>query len=226
VLHTSRGALETSFAVACAGVHSDRLLAASDPAAAEGSARIVPFRGDYFALRESARHLCRNLIYPVADPRFPFLGVHASRRPDGEVWAGPNAVLALAREGYRRRDFDVRDTWETLRQPAFRRLARRYWRIGLAEVYRDLSKRAFAGAIRRYLPEVEAADLVPAPAGIRAQALRADGTLEDDFLFAQSARVVHVQNAPSPAATSSLAIAEEIVDRAFSAFGVRLAAAG
>lgn len=222
VVHTSRGPLETAFAVACAGVHSDRLLAASDPTA-EG-AKIVPFRGDYFAFRPSASHLCKNLIYPVPDPRFPFLGVHATRRPDGEIWAGPNAVLALAREGYRRRDLVPRDAWETFASRAFWRLARRYWRIGAAEVYRDVSRRAFAAAIRRYLPEIETDDLVAAPAGIRAQALRPDGTLEDDFVFATSARVVHVQNAPSPAATSSLAIAEEVVDRAFAAFGVAVAA--
>jgi L-2-hydroxyglutarate oxidase LhgO len=211
-VETTRGDLEASHVVACAGLQADRLVARTSPALAEATA-IVPFRGDYFALRPEARRLCRNLIYPVPDPRFPFLGVHVSRRPDGDVWAGPNAVLALAREGYRRRDVNARDALETLRSRPFWRLARRYWRMGLAETFRDVVPRAFAREVARYLPEIRAADLTPAPAGIRPQALRPDGTLVDDFLFAESARVLHVKNAPSPAATSSLAIAEHIADR-------------
>jgi (S)-2-hydroxyglutarate dehydrogenase len=209
---TGRGCLEASHVVACAGLQADRLVARTSPPMPDSTA-IVPFRGDYFALRPEARRLCRNLIYPVPDPRFPFLGVHVSRRPGGEVWAGPNAVVALAREGYRRRDVDARDALETLRSRAFWRLARRYWRMGLAEMYRDVVPRAFAREVARYLPELRAADLEPARAGIRPQALRPDGTLVDDFLFAQSARVLHVKNAPSPAATSSLAIAELVADR-------------
>jgi (S)-2-hydroxyglutarate dehydrogenase len=211
-VETSRGELEAGRVVACAGLQADRLVARTSPAVADPTS-IVPFRGDYFALRPEARRLCRNLIYPVPDPRFPFLGVHVSRRPDGEVWAGPNAVLALAREGYRRRDVNRRDAMETLRSPAFWRLARRYWRMGLMEMYRDVVRRAFAREVARYLPEIRRADLLPAPAGIRPQALRPDGTLVDDFLFAQSARVLHVKNAPSPAATSSLAIAELVADK-------------
>jgi L-2-hydroxyglutarate oxidase len=211
-VRTSRGDLEASFVVACAGVQADRLVARTSPALADSTA-IVPFRGDYYALRPEARALCRNLIYPVPDPRFPFLGVHVSRRPDGEVWAGPNAVVALAREGYRRRDVHARDALETLRSRAFWRLARRYWRMGLAETYRDIVRSAFAREVARYLPEIRPDDLVPAPAGIRPQAVRPDGTLVDDFVFAQSARVLHVENAPSPAATSSLAIAELVADR-------------
>jgi L-2-hydroxyglutarate oxidase LhgO len=210
---TSRGTVGASYAVSCAGLQADRVAGTS-----AGGTAIVPFRGDYFALREQARRLCRNLIYPVPDPRFPFLGVHVNRRPDGEVWAGPNAVMALAREGYRRSDVNLRDAWETLSSRAFRRLVRRYWRLGLLELYRDLSRRAYAAQARRYLPELEADDLVGAPAGIRAQALAPDGTLVDDFLFVESSRVVHVQNAPSPAATSSLAIAAHIADRALSLF--------
>jgi L-2-hydroxyglutarate oxidase LhgO len=209
---TTRGELEAGRVVACAGLQADRLVARTSPSLTDGIA-IVPFRGDYFALRPEARRLCRNLIYPVPDPRFPFLGVHVSRRPDGEVWAGPNAVLALAREGYRRRDINLRDALQTLRSRAFWRLARRYWRMGLAETYRDVVRRAFAREVARYLPEIRRRDLVPAPAGIRPQALRPDGTLVDDFLFAQSARILHVKNAPSPAATSSLAIAELVADR-------------
>jgi len=217
LVETDRGAIEATFVIACAGLHADRLIAAEDA----DEAVILPFRGDYFAFRPEARHLCRTLIYPVPDPQFPFLGVHATRRPDGEVWAGPNAVLALAREGYRRRDLDLRDTWHAVSSRPFWRLARRYWRIGAAELYRDLTKGAFAAAVRRYLPEVQNGDLVPAPAGVRAQAVRRDGTLEDDFLFAGSDRVLHVKNAPSPAATSSLAIADMIVDRALETFGVK-----
>jgi (S)-2-hydroxyglutarate dehydrogenase len=212
-LETSRGPVATSYAVTCAGVQADRLAGANG-----GGTVIVPFRGDYFALRSEAAALCRNLIYPVPDPRFPFLGVHVNRRPNGEVWAGPNAVVALAREGYQRRDVNVRDAWQTLSTPAFRRLVRRHWRVGMLELYRDLSRRAFAAHVRRYLPDVAADDLVAAPAGIRAQALAPDGSLVDDFLFAESRRVVHVQNAPSPAATSSLAIASHIADRALALF--------
>ena len=211
-VETEGGELEASLVVACAGLQADRLVARTSPALPDSTV-IVPFRGDYFALRPEARRLCRNLIYPVPDPRFPFLGVHVSRRPGGEVWAGPNAVLALAREGYRRRDVDGRDALQTLRSRAFWRLARRYWRMGLAEMYRDVVRRAFAREVARYLPELRPGDLEPAPAGIRPQALRPDGTLVDDFLFAQSARVLHVLNAPSPAATSSLAIAELVADR-------------
>jgi L-2-hydroxyglutarate oxidase LhgO len=217
VVHTSRGDVRASFVIACAGVHADNLVE-RDPSGSEDETVIVPFRGDYYAFRPEAIHLCRNLIYPVPDPRFPFLGVHATRRPDGAVWAGPNAVLALAREGYRRRDVDVADLWRTLRSRPFRRFARRYWRIGAAELYRDLSKGAFAAAVRRYLPDVEKSHLTPAPAGIRAQAIRADGLLADDFIFAGRGRVLHVKNAPSPAATSSLAIASMIADRGLAMF--------
>jgi len=199
--------------IACAGVHADTLVGRNG-----GDVRIVPFRGDYFALRPEARRLCRNLIYPVPDPAFPFLGVHVNRRPDGAVWAGPNAVVALAREGYRRRDVNVAEAMRTLTYPGFLRLARNYWQLGLVEVYRDLFKRGYAAQARRYLPEIRADDLVDAPAGIRAQALARDGTLADDFLFAESARVLHVRNAPSPGATSGLAIADHIVDRALAVF--------
>jgi L-2-hydroxyglutarate oxidase LhgO len=215
-VETEQGELEASLVVACAGLQADRLVASTWPPLAD-STSIVPFRGDYFALRPEARRLCRNLIYPVPDPRFPFLGVHVSRRPGGEVWAGPNAVVALAREGYRRRDLDRRDALQTLRSRAFWRLARRYWRMGLAEMYRDVVRRAFAREVARYLPELRPGDLEQARAGIRPQALRPDGTLVDDFLFAQSARVLHVLNAPSPAATSSLAIAELVADRLLAA---------
>jgi (S)-2-hydroxyglutarate dehydrogenase len=212
-IETTRGDLSARYLIACAGVHADAL--AGERAS---ETRILPFRGDYFALRPEARRLCRNLIYPVPDPRFPFLGVHVNRRPDGEVWAGPNAVLALAKEGYRRRDLKPPDAWEALTYPGFLRLARRYWRTGALELYRDLFRRAYAAQARRYLPELEAEDLLPAPAGIRAQAVARDGSLVDDFLFARSPRAVHVRNAPSPAATSALAIAEHVVSEALAVF--------
>jgi L-2-hydroxyglutarate oxidase len=212
LVETTSGAAEAATVVACGGLQADRLIAASGIADTDSSV-IVPFRGDYFAFRDGARRLCRNLIYPVPDPAFPFLGVHVSRRPDGSVWAGPNAVVALAREKYRRRDVDVRDAIATARARPFWRLVAANWRLGFRELYRDVSRRAFAHAVRRYIPEVSADDLEPAPAGIRPQALRPDGSLADDFIFVETARIVHVKNAPSPAATSSLAIAERIADR-------------
>ena len=216
-VETSRGTLEALGVVSCAGLQSDRLVEASGLRDEDRTA-IIPFRGDYYALRPEARKLCRALIYPVPDPRFPFLGVHANRRPDGEVWLGPNAVLALARDRYGKASFDARDAWGTLRSVSFWRLARRHWRTGIGEVYRDVVPRAFVGAARRYLPELSRKDVVPAPAGIRAQAVRMDGTLVDDFLFARSKRVLHVKNAPSPGATASLAIGATIADQALDLF--------
>jgi len=208
-IETTGGFYEARFVVVCAGLHSDRLARLSggrpDPA-------IVPFRGDYYVLRAERRHLVRTNVYPVPDPRFPFLGVHFTPRMDGSVWLGPNAVLAFAREGYRKTDVDLRDLMETLRYPGFRRLALRYWRVGLQELWRDLSKRAFLRDLRRFVPELDEEDLVPGPAGVRAQALSLDGQLIDDFVLERQPGIVHVRNAPSPAATSSLEIARLIVD--------------
>jgi len=211
-ISTARGVVIAGRVLACAGLHADRVARRSG---APAEPRIVPFRGDYWQLRPERRHLARNLIYPVPDPRFPFLGVHVTRRiEDGAVWLGPNAVLAFAREGYRRRDVDLRDLAETLTNPGFLRLAGGYLRTGLAEMYRDVSKRAFVAACRRFLPELTADDVIPGPSGVRAQCLSSSGKLVDDFVFdVQSARVMHVRNAPSPAATSSLAIARAVVDR-------------
>jgi (S)-2-hydroxyglutarate dehydrogenase len=213
VLETAGGELEARRVVTCAGLHSDRVAGLSGGGA---EPRIVPFRGDYWQLRPEARGLCRNLIYPVPDPAFPFLGVHATRRlGTGEVWLGPNAVLAFAREGYRRRDIRPRDLAEALANRGFQRLARRYWRMGAVEMWRDWSKRAFWRSVRRYLPDVGLADMVPGPSGVRAQALDASGTLVDDFTVDVSGdRVLHVRNAPSPAATSSLAIGRLVADAA------------
>jgi L-2-hydroxyglutarate oxidase LhgO len=210
VLETTRGEIHAGAVVVCAGVYADRL-AVADGAPADP--RIVPFRGDYLRLRPERRSLVRGLVYPVPDPRFPFLGVHTTIRPDGDVWLGPNAVLALAREGYRRRDVDVGDLLEVVRAAGFRRLARAHWRTGSAEVARDLSRRLFVRAARRLLPELTVADVLPGPAGIRAQALARDGSLVDDFVFHERGSVLHVRNAPSPGATSSLAIADAIVER-------------
>ena len=196
--------------VNCAGLHSDRITALSGR---ESPAAIVPFRGEYYELVPEARHLCRTLIYPVPDPAFPFLGVHVTKMVDGGVECGPNAVLALAREGYRWRDIDRRDLWEVLSSPAFLKLARKYWRTGRGEMWRSASKGAFVKALQRLVPELEAKHLEAAPAGVRAQALAPAGALLDDFAVAESDRVVNVVNAPSPAATAALAIGSIVADR-------------
>lgn len=202
--------LQAGAVISCAGLHSDRIARLdSDPAVA-----IIPFRGDYYTLSPEARSLCRGLIYPVPDPSLPFLGVHFTRRFDGEVWAGPNAVLATRREGYRRRDLNLRDLVETVRFPGFRGLARRWWRVGAAEIWRDVVKQAFVRDLQRYIPAIRSEQLVFGPSGVRAQAVATDGRLIDDFEVVTTATSVHLVNAPSPAATASLAIAEQLVDRA------------
>jgi L-2-hydroxyglutarate oxidase len=196
--------------VNCAGLHSDRVARLTG---VRPGVQIVPFRGEYYALKPAARRLCRNLIYPTPDARFPFLGVHFTRMIDGSVECGPNAVLAFGREAYRFADVDVRDLAGTLTYPGFLRLARRHWRMGLGELWRSLSKRAFVRALRRLVPAVRAGDLEAAPAGIRAQAVDPGGGLVDDFLVVEGDRVVNVCNAPSPAATASLQIGATVVDR-------------
>ncbi|HEY2372931.1 MAG TPA: L-2-hydroxyglutarate oxidase [Gaiellaceae bacterium] len=201
------GEHEFDLLVLCAGLQSDRLarLAGDDD-----EPRIVPFRGEYYRLKPERERLIRGLLYPVPDPEYPFLGVHFTRRVRGGVDVGPNAVLALAREGYRRRDISVSDVAETLRSRGFRALARRHWRMGMHELRGSLSKAAFAAEARQYVPDVSAADLVPAPAGVRAQALHPDGSLVDDFRIHRLGAITAVRNAPSPGATSSMAIAEHI----------------
>ncbi|MBH1934536.1 L-2-hydroxyglutarate oxidase [Streptomyces sp. AV19] len=196
--------------VNCAGLHSDRIarLAGDDP-----GMRIVPFRGEYYELAPAARGLVRGLVYPVPDPAFPFLGVHLTRGVDGQVHIGPNAVPALAREGYAWRTVRPAELAGTAAFPGAWRLARRHWRYGADEIRRSLSKPAFTAAVQRLLPGVTADDLIPAPSGVRAQAVLRDGTLVDDFLFAGSPRMVHVLNAPSPAATASLPIGREVARR-------------
>jgi L-2-hydroxyglutarate oxidase len=194
-------------AVNCAGLHADVLARA---AGADPAVRIVPFRGEYLELVPSRRHLVRHLVYPVPDARFPFLGVHFTRMVDGSVHAGPNAVLALSREGYRWRDLDAHEIGSLAVSPGLRRLARRHWRTGAGEVARSISTHAMVRRLRRLVPDVRTADLVPTGSGVRAQAVRPDGTLVDDFVIERTGPVVHVLNAPSPAATASLAIGRTI----------------
>lgn len=198
-------------AVNCAGLHCDRVARASGLG---WSQRIVPFRGEYWELVPEARHLVRNLIYPTPDPRFPFLGVHFTRMTNGSIECGPNAVLALAREGYRWRDVSIRDTVDALTYGGFQRLALRHLSTGLGEIVRSISKGAFVRALQRLVPEVRAEHLVRVPAGVRAQTLAPDGALVDDFVLETDGPIVHVLNAPSPAATSSLAIARRVVELA------------
>ncbi|MCC4320861.1 L-2-hydroxyglutarate oxidase [Streptomyces malaysiensis] len=202
--------------VNCAGLHCDRVarLAGDDP-----GMRIVPFRGEYYELVPSRASLVNGLVYPVPDPAFPFLGVHLTRGIDGGVHIGPNAVPALAREGYAWHTVRPQELAGTLAYPGSWRIARRHWRYGAGELRRSLSKRAFTDAVRRLLPDVTADDLIAAPAGVRAQAVLPDGTLVDDFLISQSPRIVHVLNAPSPAATASLPIGREVARRALETLG-------
>jgi L-2-hydroxyglutarate oxidase len=210
VVTTTAGEIAADVLVNCAGLHADRVarMAGVDP-----PARIVPFRGEYFELRPDRRDLVRGLIYPVPDPRLPFLGVHLTRMIDGSVHAGPNAVLALAREGYRWTRLRPGDLMEMLGYPGLWRLGRRHFGYGLTEVRRSLSRRRFVECLARLVPAVDVTDLVPANAGVRAQAVAPDGALIDDFLIVCREREVHVLNAPSPAATSSLAIAAHIVSQ-------------
>lgn len=200
--------------VNCAGLQCDRVarLAGDDP-----GMRIVPFRGEYFELAPSRTSLVNGLVYPVPDPAFPFLGVHLTRGIDGGVHLGPNAVPALAREGYTWHTLRPRELAGTLAYPGAWRIARRHWRYGAGELHRSLSKRAFTDAVRRLLPDVTPDDLIAAPAGVRAQAVLPDGTLVDDFLISQTPRAVHVLNAPSPAATASLPIGREVARRVLEA---------
>lgn len=211
VVETQRGAFSADRVINCAGLFSDRI---ARMAGDEPGVTIVPFRGEYYDLIPERASLVRALIYPVPDPRFPFLGVHFTRRVTGTVDAGPNAVLALAREGYGRSDISFRDLAQSLVFPGFWRMARRHWRSGIDEWRRSFSKKLFVRALQKLVPEVGEGDLVPGGAGVRAQALKADGTLVDDFQFAPSGKILHVLNVPSPAATASLAIGETIVDLA------------
>ena len=212
VAETTAGPVAGRAVIACAGLQADRVAAMSGQLGA--GYRIVPFRGDYYTFRPHARDLVRGLVYPVPDPAFPFLGVHFTRGTDGELRAGPNAVPALAREGYRRSSVNPRDLLDSLRFPGLRRLARAYARTGALEIWRDLVKPAFLAEMRRYLPSVRPADVTFGPSGIRAQCLSRAGALVDDFLLEEGDGIIHVLNAPSPAATASIVIGRHIASRA------------
>jgi L-2-hydroxyglutarate oxidase len=217
VIHTPQGDITTRYVINCAGLYSDRI---SRLAGHQPEVMIVPFRGEYYDLVPQKQYLVRNLIYPVPDPRFPFLGVHFTRRIHGGVDAGPNAVLALKREGYGKLDFSPRDSWEAVRFRGFWSMARRNWKSAAGEYYRSLRKPAFVTALQRLLPEITAADLVPGGSGVRAQALKADGTLVDDFQFVCKEKMLHVYNVPSPAATASLVVGRTIAKMAQEAFSL------
>ncbi len=216
MVETNGPAFSTSYLINCAGLFSDRI---SRMAGEEPDVMIVPFRGEYHDLVPERSSLVRALIYPVPQPRFPFLGVHFTRRISGSVSAGPNAVLALRREGYRRTDFNLRDMASSVMFPGFWRMAARHWRSGLDEFRRSFSKSELVRALQRLVPEVQEKDLVPGGSGVRAQALKRDGTLADDFQFVPSGKLLHVLNVPSPAATASLPIGRAIGEMAAKNFG-------
>jgi L-2-hydroxyglutarate oxidase len=217
IVETTRGAFAAKNVINCAGLHSDRV---SRMAGQKPEVRIVPFRGEYYDLIPEKAHLIRTLIYPVPDPKFPFLGVHFTRRIQGGVDAGPNAVLALKREGYKRTDFSLRDFAGTITYPGFWHMAAKYWRDGFAEYHRSLSKAAFVKALQRLVPEIVSSDLVADGSGVRAQAVRPDGSMVDDFQFVHSDNMLHVWNVPSPAATASLPIGQHIAEMARTGFGL------
>jgi L-2-hydroxyglutarate oxidase len=209
-VHSSNQSFTSEVLITCAGLFSDKLASMTEN---ELDIRIIPFRGEYYKLKVESRKLVKNLIYPVPDPNFPFLGVHFTRMIDGEVECGPNAVFAFKREGYSKYGFDLKDTIESLSWPGFRPVMYKYWRTGLGEFYRSFSKEAFVKALQKLIPSIQSDDLIPGGAGVRAQACERNGGLLDDFYILESQNIYHVCNAPSPAATSSFAIGEYIVDK-------------
>jgi L-2-hydroxyglutarate oxidase len=209
VVESTAGTWQAKLVVNCAGLHCDRVTAMAGD---RPPAKIVPFRGEYYELTQAAEHLCRNLIYPVPDPKFPFLGVHFTRMVMGGVECGPNAVLAFAREGYTKWKINPRDLWESLTYRGFQKMAWQHWRMGCGEMWRSFSKAAFVKALQRLMPEIRSEHLHPAPAGVRAQAVLPDGSMVDDFLIVETDRMIHVNNAPSPAATASLNIGRLVSD--------------
>ncbi|MBT4694201.1 MAG: L-2-hydroxyglutarate oxidase [Planctomycetaceae bacterium] len=213
---TSKGDFTGAYLINCTGIYCDRI---AQKTGHRSPAKNVPFRGEFYEIKPSAHHLCNHLIYPVPNPEFPFLGVHFTRMIDGRLECGPNAVLAFAREGYRKYDINVRDLLETCAYPGFLRLAAKHWRMGLQEMWRSFSKRAFVKALQRLVPAITTDDLIRGRSGVRAQALAPNGTLVDDFIILDSDRIINVCNAPSPAATSSLKIGETIVSRLGQQFG-------
>ena len=215
VLETAGGEFRTKFLANCAGLYSDRV---ARLCGVEPKLQIVPFRGEYYTLKKEKEHLVRNLIYPVPDPRFPFLGVHFTRMVKGGVEAGPNAVLAFKREGYRRKDFSAADMSRLLSYSGFWKMAAKYYKMGIAEFYRSFSKKAFTEALQKLIPEIGIDDIRPGGAGVRAQALEPDGKLVDDFRIIEAPKMIHVLNAPSPAATASLSIGQTIAKKIASRF--------
>ena len=214
---STTGAVEARAVITCGGLQSDRL---AKMTGGQPDPKIVPFRGDYLILKPEKRYLVKGNIYPVPDPAFPFLGVHFTPRMNGDIWLGPNAVLAFSREGYNFTTIDLRDLFESLTYSGFIKLAGKYMSIGMGEMYRDLVRSAYVKALQRYIPELKVEDTLPGPSGVRAQAMNADGSMVDDFVFEGSEGVVHVRNAPSPAATSSLAIGSYIADDAEKRFSL------
>jgi len=215
-LETPKGTVQAKNFINCAGLYADRV---AEMTGEKVGVKIIPFRGEYYTLRPESHHLVSGLIYPVPDPQFPFLGVHFTRNIKGHVEAGPNAVMALRREGYRKRDFDLGESLGNLTYPGFWKMAMKYWKIGMGEVYRSYSKRVFLNDLRKLLPEIQESDLAGGGSGVRAQAVARDGSLLDDFSIIQGRGAIHVLNAPSPGATSSLAIGEHIAGLAVEAFG-------
>ncbi len=224
VLQTSGGDYRTKHLINCCGLQSDivaQMMGDAANNADEEEHRIIPFRGEYYKIAPQRQFLVKNLIYPVPDPTFPFLGVHFTRMARGGVEAGPNAVFAYAREGYSHSDINLSDLWRTLSFKGFWAITAKYWRTGFGELYRSLSKKAFVRALQKLLPEIRESDLIPGGAGVRAQAVSASGALVDDFIIKQSQRAIHVLNAPSPGATASLAIGQQIYEMAEKSFGLK-----
>jgi L-2-hydroxyglutarate oxidase len=214
-VQTTTGDFTASLLINCAGLYSDTMAQLTVP---ELDMRIIPFRGEYYKLKKERENLVRNLIYPVPDPNFPFLGVHFTRMINGSIEAGPNAVLAFGKEGYKNTDFHPGEFLKTLAWPGFRKIAFKYWRTELGELHRSFSKAAFAKALQGLIPEITVDDLEPGGSGVRAQAVDRKGNLVDDFLILESQRVLNVCNAPSPAATSCLSIGEHIAHKAINKF--------
>ena len=210
VVETTKSDYSCDFLITCAGLQSDRIAKMTNP---DLDVRIIPFRGEYYKLKDERKSLVNNLIYPVPDPAFPFLGVHFTRMIDGDVECGPNAVFSFKREGYSKFSFDLRDTFESLTWLGFLKIAAKYWKTGLGEFYRSFNKNAFVSALKRLIPEIEKEDLIPGGAGVRAQACDSSGNLLDDFYFVEQKNIVHVCNAPSPAATSALSIGDYISEK-------------
>ncbi|MEX0802086.1 MAG: L-2-hydroxyglutarate oxidase [Candidatus Binatia bacterium] len=224
VLQTSGGDYRTRSLINCCGLYSDvvmKMIGAGDNAKTDEEHRIIPFRGEYYKIAPEKQYLVRNLIYPVPDPTFPFLGVHFTRMANGGVEAGPNAVFALSREGYRKTDINVGDLWRTVSFKGFWAMTGKYWQTGFGELYRSLSKSAFVKALQVLLPEITERDLIPGGSGVRAQAVSASGGLVDDFVIRQSRNAIHVLNAPSPGATASLAIGQSIAEMAGKSFALK-----